>query len=700
MKPKNNVFLRRIMDLDNLLLILMAGAILIIILNSCCLLATGRSTRAGLVDLTGGLMALTGGIFVHRRKRSLTDEVERHARKNAELAAQVAERTDLLTSTNSFLETLVQDSPLAVVVLDLDWKVRVWSPMAERIFGWSADETVGQSVPYIPADRQKEWEEILMGRLQGGENNFYDVQRQAKDGSLIELSAWTSPLHGTSEAVFGYLLIYADNRERKAAEEALRKSEERFALFLDNIPGYALLKDAEGRYLYTNKGCRQFYSRFGIPDPLHRTDHELWPADIAERFCRNDREVLQAMKPIQFIEPVPLDDGTDWHFLMNKFPVEDHNGKTILCAIGIDISELRDAEKALAELQALQEALLENIPDVVWLKQLDGRYLSVNNAFGKVTGLSRREIEGKTDQELWPDEQAAFFKASDLQVVALKTQCRFEEQILMQDGEVRWFETLKKPLCNDEGEIIGTTGISRDMTDRKRDDEKLHAYQEQLAALAAELSLAEERERRRISAELHDQIGQSLALGKMKLNALAAAPTDAERSEFIAELKETLDHCIREVRSLTSQISPPLLYEIGLEPALEWLCEWMGDNYTLQVEMRREGPPVILPDEIRGALFRIVRELLINCAKHAGSSSATVSCRRFSDRLEITVTDSGTGFDTAELDTRGHLGFGLFSIRQRIRYMGGECRIDSAPGRGTTVALHVPLASGMADDRR
>ena len=190
-----------------------------------------------------------------------------------------------------------------------------------------------------------------------------------------------------------------------------------------------------------------------------------------------------------------------------------------------------------------------------------------------------------------------------------------------------------------------------------------------------------------------------ISLSKIKLNVLAAASSDDERTGVIAELREALDLCISEVRSLTFQISPPLLYELGLEPALEWLCEWMGDNYRLQVEMHREGPAVMLPDELRGALFRIVRELLINCAKHAGCAAATVSCRIFSDTLEITVADGGGGFDPASLDGSGHSGFGLFSIRQRIRYMDGECRIDSSPGRGTTIQLQVPLVRGACNDR-
>lgn len=568
-------------DRDNLLLLLLAVGFLLIIASSCCRSAAGAVADTRLFDLTGGLVAVTSGMVVHRRKRSLADEVDRQAREheelqrtNASLAAQVAERTD-----------------------------------------------------------------------------------------------------------------------------ALHRSEERFALFMDSIPGYALLKDADGRYVYTNKGCRQLYSRFGLPDPLDLTDYDLWPADVAHHYCRNDREVLTARRPAQFVEPVPMEDGTVSQFLMNKFPIEDRNGRPLLCAIGFDITEFKKAEKALADLQSRQEALLENIPDVVWLKDPDGRYITVNKAFEKVMRLSRREVEGKADHDLWPEQEAASFAGTDRWVMEQERASRVEQYLQIPGADCRWFETVKKPLYDEQGRVIGTTGIARDITDRKRGEEKLHAYQGQLSALAAELSLAEERERRRISSELHDQIGQILALSKIKLNTLAASLSSGEQSGVIVELTEALNHCIREVRSLTSQISPPLLYEIGLEPALEWLCEWMGDNYGLQVKMRREGPAVTLPDEMRGALFRIVRELLINCAKHAGSNAATVSCRRFAGTLELTVTDGGVGFDPASLDRSGHLGFGLFSIQQRIRYLGGECCIDSAPGRGTTVQLSVPLSSGAGDDR-
>lgn len=233
----------------------------------------------------------------------------------------------------------------------------------------------------------------------------------------------------------------------------------------------------------------------------------------------------------------------------------------------------------------------------------------------------------------------------------------------------------------------------RDEELRRQAEEALLVNQEQLKSLAIELSLVEERERRRIAAELHDEIGQNLAMIKMKIGSLQEpAPPELKEADGL------LDKTIQEVRSLTFQISPPLLYEVGFDAAVEWLAEQFEEKHRLRVEVRGDAAPLQLDEELGSTLYHVVRELLVNVVKHAEAKTVAVLFGRSGNAVEVTVRDDGRGMpqvgDGAERRTLH--GFGLFNIRQRVQHLGGEIRIDAAPGGGTRIFLRVPLTAPSA----
>lgn len=629
-----------------------------------------------------------------QREIGLRETVQHELQRLAEeLEEKVEERTVLLQETNRFLEALVHQAPLAIVVLDLNLRVRVWSPATESLFGWSAEEVVGRQVPYISAQQLEEWKDIFQAKVREGKPVSYYVQRRRRDGTQIDVSVWAAPLVSDGGVPFAYLLIYADDRERKAAEAALRRSEERFSLFMDHLPGYAFIKDSHGHYVYMNKGCRDFYEQNGIKTYFNRTDEELWPPEVAEHFRQSDRQVLADGHPLQTVESFALGDEPARHVLMSKFVIEDDGGDgRLLCGVGTDISTRVQAEKELAELQSRQEAILDTIPHCAWFKDVQGRYIKINNAMASLLNSGQSDIEGKSDFDLWPQEQASAIRQKDLEVISSGCSQIFEELLVVSDGSLRWFETAKSPFCNEKGAIIGTTGIARDITERKEAERTLQTYQEQLSELADRLALAEERERRRIASELHDQVGQTLAFAKMKLDELATV-VSREKKPLVSELAEALELSISDVRSLTFQLSPPVLYELGFSAALDWLGDWLKEKHGLHVRVSDDGGSRLLGEEARGVLFQVVRELLINCVKHAKTPEAWVSIRTGSDTLQLEVADDGKGFHAVDSPTTCGVGggFGLFNVRQRIGHLGGELRIESGIGRGTVVRLSVPL---------
>jgi signal transduction histidine kinase len=212
------------------------------------------------------------------------------------------------------------------------------------------------------------------------------------------------------------------------------------------------------------------------------------------------------------------------------------------------------------------------------------------------------------------------------------------------------------------------------------------SYQEQLRCLAAELSLTEERERRAIAADLHDHIGQTLATAKIKLGALAGA-------RGLDDVRALVDDAIRYTRSLTFELSSPVLYELGLAPALEQLAERMQEKHGLTVSVADDGAAKPLDDKVKVVLFKAVRELLMNVVKHARARQARVVLRQAAGSVEILVEDDGVGFAAlaAAAASPESGGFGLFSIREGLRHCGGEFSIRSLGERGTRATLKAPL---------
>src|SRR5581483_436802 len=240
------------------------------------------------------------------------------------------------------------------------------------------------------------------------------------------------------------------------------------------------------------------------------------------------------------------------------------------------------------------------------------------------------------------------------------------------------------------GRVIGLRWLIRNVTAEKQAEQELTASREQLRSLAAEVSRVEERERRRIATQLHDNIGQMLAAAKMKFAAIRSGAADPAAASALGEAQKLLEDAIEETRTLTFDVSPPVLYELGLPAALDWLAERVQKRFGLRVRVRDDGEPKPLEDEVRSLLFEAVRELLLNVVKHASVNKASVTSRRRGDQIELTVNDEGVGF--SERGPADRNGFGLFSIRMRLENMGGQLGVMSHPGRGTRVVLAAPLS--------
>jgi len=362
----------------------------------------------------------------------------------------------------------------------------------------------------------------------------------------------------------------------------------------------------------------------------------------------------------------------------------------------IESAEHKKTMEALQVSENKYRMLLENLPQKIFLKDKNSVYVSCNDNYAKDLKIKASEIVGKTDYDFHPKELAEKYRADERRIMKSgKTEDINEKYI--QNGREVVIHTVKTPVRDEEGNVAGILGIFWDITAQRRAQRKLLAYQKRLRDLASEMSLTEERQRRRIAIELHDQVTQNLILFKINLGELRGKDLTGELVEPLDEIYKHLDQIIGDMRSLTFDLGSPTLYELGLEAAVrEYLNEEIQQKYGVKTEFEDDAQPKALDDDVCALLYRAVRELLINVVKHAQAQYVKVSIYKSNDNIRVNVADDGLGFKLpAEGFSSGKTaGFGLFSIRERLSYLGGSVEIESKPGQGTQVALTAPIKCG------
>jgi len=227
----------------------------------------------------------------------------------------------------------------------------------------------------------------------------------------------------------------------------------------------------------------------------------------------------------------------------------------------------------------------------------------------------------------------------------------------------------------------------------KQVEKELGEYQKKLKRLTSRLSLAEEEERRRIAVGLHDRVGQTLAVSQLKLAELRGSSKTQSEKDSIDEVRDLIQEVIHDTRSLVFEISPPFLYDLGIEAALEWLTERFTMQHGIVCGFRDDNIPKPVGEDESIILFQAVRELLFNVSKHASAKKVEVCIRKNDDDLVLTVEDDGKGFEVSQTDLfmGKEPGFGLFDINEKVNSLGGNFIIESKPGVLTRVVLSVPL---------
>jgi PAS domain S-box-containing protein len=359
-----------------------------------------------------------------------------------------------------------------------------------------------------------------------------------------------------------------------------------------------------------------------------------------------------------------------------------------------EIAERRRIEKALLESESRFRNIVQEAPIGIALIDRKGCIIEGNPALLHILGYTQSELRGLEFTQLNHPDLADSSRENFQQLLSGQQDVwRMESPYVRKDGWNGWSRQSVSLVRDPGSKPQFAIALFEDITERRESEEKIRTYQEQLQSLASELSLTEERERRQLATVVHDNIAQLLVLAKAKFEKIQESTVYRSLAKPVEEILRLIDESIRYSRSLIFELSPPILYDLGFEPAIEWLADYMKQQYGLTVTVEDDHQPKPLNNEARVLLFRAVRELLFNVLKHAQASCARVCMHREDDFLRVTVEDNGVGFAPDKLSgPSGKVeGFGLFSIRERLNYFGGSLEIRSEPGQVTTVILVLPL---------
>ncbi len=591
-----------------------------------------------------------------------------------------------------------------LLVIDAGQRVAMINRKGQQVLGYSAGELVGRNWfdVLLPA-RDRESVRASFIKLMAGEivgKGIFERAIVTKAGKE-RLIAWRNTLLKDERGnITGVLASGEDITDLRDTEKALSSLVKFQNEMLDSAAIWICMMDARAKVTFWNRAAEEVsgYSREEVighalvwrwifPRPAQR-------ADLLSRI----KEIVRKGERLENIEtPIRCKDGQRKVILWHASDLVDAKGNlTGGVILGRDITGRKRAEQALRESEERFRTLFREAPIGVAIVGPERRFLDANDTFLSMLGYSKKALLRKTVLDVTqPDDRPAVIRSMDDTIDGADPGYSAERRYVRKDRSILLGHITTRAVRGPEGKFLYAIGMIEDISARRQAEERLKTYQERLRSLASQLALTEERERRRLATALHDDIGQTLALARIKLSELADA---SPRKEFIARVRsvhEMIARMLARTRTLTFDLSPPVLYELGFGEAVGWLVEEFRKQHPLRWEFRGERLSPPLADDVRVTLFQGVRELLFNVVKHARAKTVSVRVECGPAEVRVRVEDDGIGFAADEFwsNPKAMTGFGLFSTRERLESLGGRLQTDSWPGGGARAMLAAPLAS-------
>ncbi|HME69299.1 MAG TPA: PAS domain-containing protein [Myxococcota bacterium] len=419
--------------------------------------------------------------------------------------------------------------------------------------------------------------------------------------------------------------------------------------------------------------------------------------DDRERVLKEWRQATQEVRGFESEFRFRRPGGAVVHVLVQALPERDAHGR-ISGFVGAvtDLSRHLEVQKELRANQERVELALLAATEGCWDWDIATGAVRLSPHWyprpGDPPGAAQLPVHALI-QRIHPEDRSRVRECMATHLEGRTPLYESEHRLLTGSGTWRWNLQRGRVVERDAaGKPLRVVGVGIDIEQRKQAEAESGLRGKQLRRLALQLALAQERERRRIAAGLHDEVGQILAVARAKLGRLMEIGARGDVPGGAGEIRALVDRAIAETRALTFELSSPVLHELGLAAAVESLCERLGKESGVQFRVETDGEPE-LGEDVRTLLYRAVRVLCQNVVRHARAPHAEVRLHTDGDRIRIVVADDGEGFDACEqarlFDKSG--GFGLFALREMCAQVGGRFEIESAAGKGTRAVLNVPL---------
>ncbi|MFZ5448133.1 MAG: PAS domain-containing sensor histidine kinase [Thermodesulfobacteriota bacterium] len=360
-----------------------------------------------------------------------------------------------------------------------------------------------------------------------------------------------------------------------------------------------------------------------------------------------------------------------------------------------DITRQKQTEKALRDQLHFLQVLIDAIPTPIFYKNPQGKYLGCNQAFEGCLGMSKEQIISKTVYEVTPPNLAAIYHAADQELFQNPGFQSFESSAVFADGTKNEVLFNKATFLNADGTLGGLVGTILNLSRLKKVEKALRESESKLRFLSSQLLKAHEQERRRLSMELHDELGQTLNVLKLQIKYIEKRlRKDQKDLRLDCEyLGLYMDEVIESVRRISRDLSPSILTDLGLTVALEHLINEFTKNYKIKCYVNTFNIDRLFPQESQILIFRIFQESLTNIAKHAAASQVSVDITKQQDNIFFSIADNGKGFDLEQVLALNpaQKGLGLAAMAERIRMLDGDLNIWSQVGSGTKISFSLPI---------
>jgi len=616
-----------------------------------------------------------------------------------ELEEKVKERTAELTKSNEELaifQKFAEASGQGFSMADLDGHVIYLNPTMCRMLGEERPEDgIGQhlSTYYSEQSNRRGKEEIEPALKQRGywEGELPMLSRQGKS-----VPTWhnTFIIRDENGNPMRMAVVVTDITERKRAEEDLAESEAKYRHLVETTDTGYLILDEEGRVVDANVEYVRLTGHQSLSEIMGRRLEEWTASYDAER---NSREIQKCMQEgnVRHLEVDYLGPhGKITPIEVNAGVIETTQGSRII-SLCRDITERKRAEEALRASTERYELAVRGAGVGIWDWDIRTGKVYYSPRWKRLFGYDENDIgDGVEDwvRLLHPDERDGILKFQDEFLAGTSPTVTVEYRLRHKDGSYRWIVAHALVVRDEQGSACRLVGSHGDITDRKRAEEALDRERQSLWRMLQ----ASDHERQIISYEIHDGLSQYLAAATMQFQAHDAlrenSPQEAKKAYETA--MELVRQAHAESRRLISEVRPPIIDENGIEMAISHLVHEQRRRGGPQIECHSDVQFGRLPAILENALYRIVQEALSNACQHSKSKKVTVTMAQEGQDVRLEVRDWGIGFSPDSV-AKGH--FGLESIRQRVRLLGGRLTIETTPGSGTRVQVVVPILEKQID---